>query len=629
MDAMKLNINKTKYRYFMDNVKPEGTAMIYTIPVPRGEEKPTDEFFDRDYPDVKISYKKFLRMIDKTAKALIAYGVRAGDVVTVCHTNTPEIFYMDYALSKIGAIPNYIYPNITAKEMKHFIEELSSKYVFVLDEPEIKKNMKQAIEGTDIKVVSSSVIEAFPQLFKMIAKKKNPIKSIRIPNEIIWSSFIKKGKKIKTVKENPYTPNVTCSYVHSSGTSGIPKAIDISNENDNSIPHNHEIDHISFNSGKRCIQNIPLFVEYGKTSSHLIFCNTVCAIIIPEMNPKNFYDLVNKYHAEYAFTTPSHARELIKRDTDMNNVENYLFGGDGFDDVEASLIDYFKKNGSKRPPYQGYGASEFSAFDIINRPNEHRVGSIGKICGNSDYVIVQPGTTNVIKEPYIVGELCLSGIGMTKGYAGDSKNETAKVYVTHPDGKTYVHMGDYISVDEDGFFYYHGRIKNIIKRRSFAFSPAEIVTAVLKHPNVKQCVVIPRYSREEGETPSAHVTLNDYGEAEKTLAEIKRLVADNVQEFHRPTHYKIRNEIPLTKNNKNNITALKIEDTASMFDGVISADIEAHNTSEYEFLLKVLIKSDRSDEEIINKLEEHINRIAGIIKFTVGKIKYEIEKREL
>ena len=112
----------------------------------------------------------------------------------------------------------------------------------------------------------------------------------------------------------------------------------------------------------------------------------------------------------------------------------------------------------------------------------------------------------------------------------------------------------------------------------------------------------------------------------KTLDEIKALVNENVQEFHRPTHYKIRTAIPLTKNNKNNITALKIEDTATMFDGVISADIEAHNTSEYEFLLIIKINSDKSDNEIIEALEKHINKIANIIKFNVGKIKYEIER---
>lgn len=63
-----------------------------------------------------------------------------------------------------------------------------------------------------------------------------------------------------------------------------------------------------------------------------------------------------------------------------------------------------------------------------------------------------------------------------------------------------------------------------------------------------------------------------------------------------------------------------------MFDGVVSADIEAHNTSEYEFYLKVKIESDKSDDEIIADLEKHINKIANIIKFNVGKIKYEIEK---
>lgn len=626
MENPKLNINKTKYRYFMDNVKPEGTAIIYTVPILKNEPLTDEDFFDRKYSDLKISYKKFIKMIDKTAKALLAYGVKKGDIVTVCHTNTPEIFYMDYALSKIGAIPNYIYPNITADEMKYFIDELDSKFVFVLDEPDIKRNMNKALEGTDIKVISSSVIEAFPPLFKMVAAKKNPVEQVNIPNEIKWSDFIKNGKAIKEVKENPYTPNDTCSFVHSSGTSSVPKAIEESNENINSVVMNYVLDGITYESGKLCAQNIPEFVEYGKTTNHILFCNNVSIIIIPEMDPRNLYGLIHNYNPQYCFTTPSHAKELIKRDTDLSNAELFFFGGDGFDDIELPLNDYIKKNGGKTVAYQGYGASEFSALTICNRPNAHKIGSVGKPQGNTEYVLVEPETTNVITEPNVIGELCVTGPGMTKGYAGNSKEETEKVFVKHPDGKTYVHMGDYISVDEDGFFYYHGRIKNVITRKSFTFSPQEIVDAIMKHENVKSCMVIPRYSREEGETPSAHIVLNDYSETEKTLAEIKALVNENVQEFHRPTHYKIRKSIPLTKNNKNNITALKIEDTATMFDGVISADIEAHNTSEYEFLLKVKIRSDKTDEEIEKELEEHINKIAGIIKFNVGKIKYEIEK---
>jgi len=628
MENAKLNINKTKYRYFMDNVKPEGTAIIYTIPVPRGEEKPTDEFFDRDYPDVKISYKKFIKMIDKTAKGLLAYGVKKGDIVTVCHTNTPEIFYMDYALNKIGAIPNYIYPNITADEMKYFIEELDSKFVFVLDEPDIKKNMKKALEGTDIKVISSSVIEAFPPLFKIIAKKKKPQESVTIPNEIKWADFIKNGNAIKEVKENPYTPNDTCSFVHSSGTSSVPKAIEISNENDNSANAGYYISGVKIISGKKCLQTIPIFVEFGKTISHAYVSDNVALIIIPEMDPRNYYDLTNKYFPSYAALTPSHVKELVKRNTNMSNVEFFGVGGDGFDDIEKEINDYLKINGSRSPALQGYGSSEISAVGITNLPLQgwHKEGSLGRVFGANEAIIIDPETSKNITQPNTVGELCITGPGVTKGYAGNSKSENEKVFVKHPDGKTYVHMGDLVSVDEDGFYYYHGRIKNIIKRKSFAFSPQEIIDAIMKHENVKSCIVIPRYSKEEGETPSAHIVLDDYSDTEKTLEDIKALVDENVQEFHRPTHYKIRKSIPLTKNNKNNITALKIEDTATMFDGVISADIEAHNTNEYEFLLKVKIKSYKSDDEIIEYLEKHINKIANIIKFNVGKIKYEIEK---
>ena len=128
-----LDINKTKYRYLMDNIdlSKKQPILKYCIPVPKGEEKPTDEFYNRDYPDVTISNYKFIKMIDKVANSLVAYGIKAGDVITICQTNTPEIIYMDYALNKIGACANYIYPNVTAEEMKYYIEELNSKCLFI------------------------------------------------------------------------------------------------------------------------------------------------------------------------------------------------------------------------------------------------------------------------------------------------------------------------------------------------------------------------------------------------------------------------------------------------------------------------------------------------------------------
>lgn len=631
MKDNKLNINKTKYRYLMDNLKlfPIRPIITYTIPVPNDPtvDESKQEFFDRKYPDVKITNLHFKHMIDKTAKALIAYGVKKGDIVTICQTNTPEMFYMDYALNKIGAKANFIYPNVTAEEMKYYMEELDSKYMFILDDDPIRKNVKEATKGTDIKIISSSVIEAFPELFKRVASKKMPQNKVELNNEIKWEEFIENGKRIKEVKEDSYVPNDVCSYIHTSGTSSVPKAVMMSNENINCVPRNYELDSIIWEANNKGVQTIPQFVSYGITTNHLYFNNNINVVLIPEMEPKNLYDLFRKYKPEYSFTTPSHARELIKRPTDMSKSKMIVFGGDGFDDVELKMNKYILDNGGNTVAYQGYGSTEMSAVTMTNAPGRHKIGSLGKLSGETQAVIVEPGTTNVISEFDKIGELCMTGPGVTLGYAGNSKDETEKVYIKHPDGKTYVHMGDYISKDKDGFFYYHGRIKNVITRKSFTFSPDEIVKTIMLHPNVKQCIVVPRYSKDEGETPSAHITLNDYSDCQQTMSEIIELVNSNVQEFHRPTDYKIRKEIIRTRNNKNNITALKIEDTISMFDGVLSCDIINSDNGNYEYEAFIEVNSlyKENKEEYLSALEKHLHEISNIVKFNVGKIKYNIE----
>lgn len=620
MNENLMNINKTKYRYFMDNIdlSTKRTAIKYTIPVDK-EPLPDSEYFNRDYPVVDISNKKLVEMIDKTAKALLAIGVKKETVVTICQTNTPEILYMDYSLSKIGAIANYIYPNVTAEEMRYYLDELDSKYMFILDDAPIKANVKKAVNGRDIKIISSSVIESFPKLFKLIASKKAPANTEKLENEIKWEDFIKQGKRVKCVDEAPYVPKATCSYVHTSGTSKTPKAVIETNENVNCVTKNYEIDGFHHEAGKIGLQTIPQFVEYGKTTNHLYLCNGVCIVIIPEMNPKNYYDLISKFKPEYGFATPSHARELIKRPTDMSNTICLGFGGDGFDDVEEKLNKYLKENGASDCAFQGYGSTETSAVAITNLPNSHKIGSIGKPFGETKAIIVEPDTFNIINEPNKVGELCLTGPGVTNGYAGNSKEETEQVYVKHPDGLTYVHMGDYVSVDEEGFYFYHGRIKNVIARKSFKFSPKEIEDAILSHSKVAQCVVVGKYDKEEGQVPSAHIVLTDDTDREKTLNEIITIVNDNVQEFHRPTVYKIKSEIIKTRNNKININALKIEDIATIPPGISDAEITLSDDENFDYELKLFTATENTDKE---KIIAFIDSIAKNEKVLNGKIRY-------
>lgn len=621
-----MNIKKTKYRYLMDNLEifPIRPMLNYALAIPEpGVDYSKEEFFDRKYEVVTISSIKFKSMIDKCAKALVKMGVKKGDVVLICHSNTPETLAFDYALSKIGAAPEYVYPDTRPDALKKAIEQSNAKCVFLLSDDMIRKNVSIATDGMSIPILTSLPYQSFSTLFKKVASKNVPI-TVPIKNEIKWDEFIKSGKGVE-VEEAKYEPNSVCTLIHTSGTTSMPKTVKISNENANAVVREFINHGITYEPREVFLQTIPLFVEFGNVMTHLALCRDQRIAMTAEMDPRNFYELVKLFKPNNGFSTPSHARELLKRPLDMSNMKIFFYGGDKFSNEEA-LNNYMKENGSNSVAYQGFALTESTTAGLVNSPNAHKVGSLGKPLGNVRVILVEDDTLEEIKEPNKVGEICITGDVVTLGYAGDSSSETEKVFIKHPDGKTYVHTGDNGYFDDEGFFFHAGRKKNIIIRQSFKFSPSEIVDKILEHPNVTQCVVVPKYSKEEGETPSAHIVLNNYDDVQKTMSEIISLVNRDIEELHRPTDYKIRKEILKTKNNKENILALRVEDAATMYKGVIDATIEKSSDSNYDYELFIDYDSKylNNDTVLSQDIENFIRDISEKMKFNVGLIKYNI-----
>ena len=81
----------------------------------------------------KVTYKNFVRKIEKTARALKNYGVKEGDRVTISMPNTPEGITMVYAVNMVGAICNMVHPLSSEKELEYYIKVAESKYVLVID----------------------------------------------------------------------------------------------------------------------------------------------------------------------------------------------------------------------------------------------------------------------------------------------------------------------------------------------------------------------------------------------------------------------------------------------------------------------------------------------------------------
>lgn len=628
----KMNINKSQYRYFIDNSKfNDKTTFTYVIPIEKGPTEEGSVDLNREYKHVKISRRQFLKMIDEIADALWMQGIRKGDIVTICSSNTPETIAMDYALNKIGAIANYVYPNITSDEMTQFLNEVNAKYIYILGEPDIINMVLQATKNLDVeKIISSTVIQSFPKLFQFIASKKNNSK-INLDNKIInWEKFIEKGKKNKgCAKEAEYSQNSINCLLHTSGTTSTPKAVMQSNENINAIVRNYEISPENHLPGKKYLQILPIFVSYGKSIFHSMLCSNVEIIMIPEMNPNNFPGLIHKYHPNYISATPSHWGALIKSkiitDKDLSYFELLGTGGDGFASLEDRLISFMRQHKCEVQITDGYGSTEVTAIALANLIGQNKKGTLGKPVGKLEYGIfdVDTGKELAVNE---VGEIAISGDTVSLGYYNDEK-QTNEVFKKHEDGKVWVHMGDLGKKDEDGFCHYEGRIKNIIARKSFKFSPSAEEQKIESHPNVDKCCIVAMPSKEEGQVPSAHITLHDYSKAYTTLQEIVSTINSDVQEFHRPVSYKIRKEIPKTKNNKNNLIALKIEDIASMVYGVNKANIKVLNDQHYDYELDVELNESILLDQY-NNLEkyfkEEVNKMLIENKLSSYNIKYNL-----
>ena len=81
----------------------------------------------------KLTFRRLIGEIGRTARALAAAGVKKGDSVSVCLPNIPQAVFLFYAINKVGAVANMIHPMSAENEIIRYMELTESKYVFFLD----------------------------------------------------------------------------------------------------------------------------------------------------------------------------------------------------------------------------------------------------------------------------------------------------------------------------------------------------------------------------------------------------------------------------------------------------------------------------------------------------------------
>jgi fatty-acyl-CoA synthase/long-chain acyl-CoA synthetase len=192
---------------------------------------------------------------------------------------------------------------------------------------------------------------------------------------------------------------------------------------------------------------------------------------------------------------------------------------------------------------QLYGATEGGGTSgSIADPWEKRRVSAGRLFTGTEIRVVDPESGKEVPAGE-VGEVCIRGWNQMIGYFRDEQR-TQEAF----DADGWLHMGDLGRFDEDGYFYYVGRLKDMIRVGGENTSAEEVEALLQEHPEIHQSAVIGVPDDRMGEVVLAIVerTAGSSLTAEEIVAHCKARAAN----FRVPRHVRFVSEWPLTGSGK-------------------------------------------------------------------------------
>lgn len=569
----------------------------------------------------KTNYTQMIAYFELAARALVAEGIQRGDVVTICLPNVPQAIVLLYALNRIGAVANMIHPLSSQKEITYFLDDSDSKMILTLDlfyEKVVQARAEAKNKETKILMARISDELAVPLAMAFWAKTGRKLRHLpNQDNSITWKSFIAKGMKKIGLPEMEYHPDRASVLLYSGGTTGLPKAIELSDYNFNVLGMQiREAAGIDFEPGLRFLSVMPLFHGFGLgIGIHTVLENGMMSILVPRFTNESYAKLVVKKKPNFIAGVPTIYASLLKSDimqnADLSCLKGVFSGGDTLPpDLKERFDRFLTDHGSTVQIREGYGLTECVTASCLTPYDTYKERSIGVPLRDMEYRIVKSGSSyakllkakdgmkdsettplsqNVeetttleydvaLREMFAelprgeAGEIILKGPSLMLGYRNHPE-ETAEALRKDENGDTWLFTGDLGHMDEEGYVFFSQRIKRMIITSGYNVYPSQLEKVLDEHPDITRSCVIGIPDERRIQKIRAYIVLKEgVEESEEEKKKIMEYSKLHLAAYEKPREIVFRKELPLTLVGKVAFHVLE-EEAAAELAGAANAGI--------------------------------------------------------
>jgi long-chain acyl-CoA synthetase len=499
----------------------------------------------------KISYKKLKELTDRFAAALADMGVKKGDTVAMYLLNCPQFVITYMGALKAGAKVTPISPVYTSIEVKHQIDDSEAKTIVCEDI--LYDNVEQTGAKFD-NIILTSISDFLPTVKKMLGKSVvgKAYQGLVVPTQKYmeekgihqFNKLVKKyPAKAPEIKFDPKKDIVVLQY--SGGTTGLPKAAMLTHYNMISVQAMGKANWPFIEEGRETVMAyMGFFHIYGQVVSmlmNLLQGNTIVLYTTPDVD--EILSDMERYQASVFTGVPMLFEGLKEYDktnrVDWKRLKLIVCGADTLH--ETTVHDWERRTGSRI--VEGWGMTETTSMGCVSPYNRPKINSFGVPVPNVMAAIIDVHGTD-FKPVGEEGELIISGPNVMPGYW--KRPEETQNDIIELEGKRWLRTGDLCKMDEEGYFYFIDRKRDLIKHKGYSVFARHVEEVLYKHPQIKAAGVVGVSDPKVGQNIKAYIVLQGEARGKISEEEITEFCKQNMAHYKVPKIIEFRGELPKT-----------------------------------------------------------------------------------